>query len=153
MCFGPRKSPVLRTSELDAAAGVLRQIVRAPNPIGVLGQQQASKVKNFLCRAHGVRKKRHMPAKHHKASLPLIYGRSKESKTFLAGAVTQIARNNKGPAKNTTGNKPRTSRRKRSTLIKKAKHISPQGQTDVLFRQQHGTGSDTTSMKIFEKRR
>ena len=143
LVFGPRKSSVLRTSELDAAAGVLPQIVRAPNPIRVLGRQRASKVRNFLCRAHGVTKRRHIPAKHHKASIPLKHGKPKESKALLAGAVTQPAKGNRASLKSFTGNRPSTTSRGRSTTIKKVKHIPPQGQIDALFRQQLGTGSDT----------
>ena len=141
--FGPRKSPVLRTSELDAAAGVLPRIVRAPNPIRVLGRQRASKVRNFLCRAHGVRKRKHIPAKRHKASTPLKHGKPKKSKALLAGAVTQPAKGNGIPTKGCGGNRPSTVSRRRSTATRKVKHIPPRGQIDALFRQQLSTGSDT----------
>ena len=63
LVLGPKKNPVFRTTELDSVAGVLPQIVRAPNPIRVLGRQQANKIRNFLYRAHGIKKKRHLSIK------------------------------------------------------------------------------------------
>ncbi len=123
--LGPRKSSVLRTSELDAAAGVLPQIVRAPNPIRVLGRQRASKVRNFLRRAHGVRNRKHIPAKRCKAPTPLKHGKPKESKALLAGAVTQPAKGNGIPIKGSGGNRPSTVSRRRSAATRKVKHIPP----------------------------
>ena len=87
-----------------------------------------------------------MPAKHRKASFPMIppmiHEKSKKPKAYLAGAVTQPGRNNRESAKHTTGKELGTTSHKKSTLIKKAKHRSSQGQIDVLLRQQLETCPD-----------
>ena len=137
-----RKSPVLRTSELDVAAGVLPRIVRASNPIRALGRQRASKVRNFLCRVHGIKKKRHAPVTRQKTPVPVKHKKSKAPKDSPAGAVTQPAKSKGTSLGSRVGHRSSLASRRKSNAAGKGKHIPPSGQIDALFRRQLSTGSD-----------
>ncbi len=53
LAAGPIKTPTLRTPDLDFAAGFVPPLLRERNPIKVVGRQQASRIRNFLCRKEG----------------------------------------------------------------------------------------------------
>ena len=140
--FGPRKSPVLKSSELDSAAGVIPRVVRMSKPIRVQGRLRANKVRNFLCRQHGVKKRRYKPAKSVRASPPSRGGKSGKIKTHGVGAVTRPALGVTTSARGNGGKKtnPGYRRRQRSTV--KSKNVSPAGQIDKLFQLQRKEGLD-----------
>ena len=140
--FGQWKSPVLRTSELDVAAGVLPRIVRASNPIRALGRQRASKVRNFLCRVHGIKKKRHAPVTRQKTPVPVKHNKSKAPKDSPACAVAQPAKSKGTSLGSRVGHRSSFASRRKSNAAGKGKHIPPSGQIDALFRRQLSTGSD-----------
>ncbi len=104
--FGSKKSPVLRSSELDSAAGVIPRVVRTSKPIRALGRLRANKVRSFLCREHGVKKRRHKPTKPRKTLFPIESRKPKELKAKIAGAVTLPAKGGKNSSRGSCGNKP-----------------------------------------------
>ena len=132
----PRKNPVFRTTELDSVAGVLPQIVRAPNPIRVLGRQQANKIRNFLRRAHGVKKKRHLSIKNHGTQSIGNPKGSKRAVTHLTGAVTVPGGKKKDKTLGVSGGGQQSSAQKRVVAAKGTKRIPVEGQIDYLLRQQ-----------------
>ena len=96
MSFWTKKNPVLRTADFDLVAGVLPQVVRAPNPIRVIGRRQANKIRIFLCRAHGVKKKNHATSnKQHGAKDKKSHRSSGKLASNLTGAVTVPGRKKK----------------------------------------------------------
>ena len=147
LVLGPRKNPVLRTAELDSVAGVLPQIVRAPNPIRVLGRQQANKIRNFLCRAHGVKKKRHVSIHNHRTQFPGKQKGSRKAKAHLAGAVTLPGGKKKEVTKCALNGGLQSTGHKRLSATRKSKHVPVQGQIDYLLRQQSASHHASTSLE------
>ena len=133
---------MLKSSELDSAAGVIPRVVRTSKPIRVQGRLRANRVRNFLCRQHGVKKRRYKPARSVRASPPSKGGKSGKIKTHSVGAVTRPALGVTTSARGNGGKKtdPGYRRRQRSTV--KSKNVSPAGQIDKLFQLQRKEGLD-----------
>ena len=136
LSIGPKKNPVFRTAELDSVAGVLPQIIRASNPIRVLGRRQANKIRNFLCRAHGVKKKKHTSIKNQGAQSTKTPKCSKRAATHLTGAVTVPGGRKKDKALRVSGDSQQSSTNKRASAAKGTKRIPVEGQIDYLLHQQ-----------------
>ena len=133
--FGPKRNPILRSPELDAAAGLIPRVVRPSNPISVQGRLRANKVRNFLCRQHGVKKRRYKPAISCRASGPVKKKQCEKQKNRGVGAVTRPAKGRKTSSRGRGSRKAPPSSLRRSTAIEKSK-ISSAGQIDKLFQLQ-----------------
>ena len=140
--FGPKKNPILRSPELDSAAGVIPRVVRTSNPISVQGRLRANKVRNFLCRQHGVKKRRYKPAMSCRASGSIKKKQYEKQKNRCVGAVTRPAKGRKTSSRSSGSKKATPSSLRRPTAIEKSK-ISSIGQIDKLFQLQRREGPDT----------
>ena len=140
MFFGSKKSPVLRSSELDSAAGVIPRVVRTSKPIRVHGRLRADR--NFLCRQHGVKKRRYKPIKSGKASCPIRSKKCEKKKNRCVGAVTLPAKGEATSSRNNCGKKAIPPHQRRLTATAKGKNASPVGQIDKLFQLQLREGLD-----------
>ena len=134
--MGPRKKPTLRTSDLDLVAGVLPQVVRAPNPIRVIGRQQANKIRHFLCRAHGVKKKKHVTVKKHCAKGKKRPKHSANGSTDPTGAVTVPGGKKKRKKMLGASKSQQGSSGKKAQAQKGSKAVPVEGQNDFLLRKQ-----------------
>ena len=140
--FGPKKSPVLKSSELDSAAGVIPRVVRTSKPIRVQGRLRANKVRNFLCRQHGVKKRRYKPAKSIRASFPSRSRKCEKPKNQSVGAVARPAQCGATSSRRSGGKKTNPAHRRRHSATAKSKNVSPAGQIDKLFQLQREEGLD-----------
>ena len=147
--FGPKKSPVLKSSELDSAAGVIPRVVRTSKPIRVQGRLRANKVRNFLCRQHGVKKRRYKPAKSIRASFPSRSRKCEKPKNQSVGAVTRPALCGATSSGRSGGKKTNPAHRRRHSATAKSKNVSPAGQIDKLFQLQREEGLDVPDKERF----
>ena len=142
MFFGPKKTSVLRSAELDAAAGVIPRVVRTSKPIQAQGRLRANKVRNFLCRQHGVKKKRFKRGKLGKRLSPAKMQKSERLRDGRVSAVTSLAKIPGSTFKNSNCKKSILSRQRKLTLRKSEKGASSIGQIDKLFQLQLRENSD-----------
>ena len=104
--FGPRKTSVLRSAELDAAAGVIPRVVRTSKPIQAQGRLRANKVRNFLCRQHGVKKRRYKRGKLGKRLSPTKIQKRERLRDGSVSAVTSLAKSREKLPKTATARSP-----------------------------------------------
>ena len=107
---GPVKSPVLRTKELDAVAGVLLPTVRAAVPIKVAGRQRIQKVRNELRRKLVGKPDTRKVRKH---TLKTLSARKACQKTGQTG--TCVVRNRKGALTSKANGSRKSSLQKRKS--------------------------------------
>ncbi len=136
MFFGPRKTSVLRTTELDEAAGVIPRVVRTPKPIQAQGRLRANKVRNFLCRQHGVKKRRYKRDKPNKRPSPTKMQKRERFRVDRVSAVTSLAKNPEKIPEINNCKKSASSRQRRLTIGEGKKNVSSNGQIDKLFQLQ-----------------
>ena len=137
MFFGPEKTSVLRS-----AAGVIPRVVRTSKPIQAQGRLRANKVRNFLCRQHGVKKKRFKRGKLGKRLSSAKIQKRERLRDGSVSAVTSLAKIPENTSKNSNCKKSTFSRQRKLTLRKSEKSASSIGQIDRLFQLQLRENSD-----------
>ena len=153
--FGPRKTPVLKSVELDEAAGVTSRVVRTSKPIQAQGRLRANKVRNLLCRQHGVKKRRCRRGKLNKRPYPMDIKGKGNSWVNRVSAVTSLARNPKEISEVNMSKQTVLPQQRRLTVGKGKKNDSSTGQIDKLFQRQlkenpDGTGKDLELHDVIE---
>ena len=134
--FGPRKTPVLKSVELDEAAGVTPRVVRTSKPIQAQGRMRANKVRNLLCRQHGVKKKRCKGDKLNKRPCPTAIKGKGSPRVNQVSAVTSLARNPKGISELSRSKQTILPQHRRFAVGKGKKNDSSTRQIDKLFQSQ-----------------
>ena len=137
MFFGPEKTSVLRS-----AAGVIPRVVRTSKPIQAQGRLRANKVRNFLCRQHGVKKTRFKRGKLGKRLSSAKIQKRERLRDGSVSAVTSLAKIPENTSKNSNCKKSTFSRQRKLTLRKSEKSASSIGQIDKLFQLQLRENSD-----------
>ena len=142
--FGPRKTPVLKSVELDEAAGVTSRVVRTSKPIQAQGRLRANKVRNLLCRQHGVKKRRCRRGKLNKRPYPTDIKGKGNSRVNRVSAVTSLARNPKEISEVNRSKQTVLPQQRRLSVGKGKKNDSSTGQIDKLFQRQLKENPDET---------
>ena len=130
------KTPVLKSVELDEAAGVTPRVVRTSKPIQAQGRMRANKVRNLLCRQHGVKKKRCRGDKLNKRPCPTVIKGKGNSRVNQVSAVTSLARNPKGISELSRSKQTILPQHRRLAVGKGKKNDSSTRQIDKLFQSQ-----------------
>ena len=131
--FGPRKTPVLKSVELDEAAGVTPRVVRTSKPIQAQGRMRANKVRNLLCRQHGVKKKRCRSDKLNKRPCLTVTKGKGNSRVNQVSAVMSLARNPKEISELSRSKQTILPQQRRLAVGKGKKNDSSTRQIDKLF--------------------
>ena len=134
--FGPRKTPILKSAELDEAAGVTPRVVRTSKPIQAQGRMRANKVRNLLCRQHGVKKKRCKGDKLSRRPCPTAIKGKGSPRVNQVSAVTSLARNPKGISELSRSRQTILPQHRRFAVGKEKKNDSSTRQIDKLFQSQ-----------------